>query len=995
MATLQEAWKWIRSKRPAPGIDRIRVEDFEKNLDLNLKTLRQEIKEEKYRPNPVMVYHDRKAKGKSRTLGISTIRDRIVQQAVLISMKPRFETIFLPCSYAYRPKKSAPAAVKQADICIREGKHWALQMDIENFFDTIDHRTLLKFIKQRIDEPPVLRLIARLIRAKIFKEMGLFDNTVGSQQGSGLSPLLSNIYLHPLDTVMWKEFKTAYLRYSDDIIVFTEKREALDDAKALIENSLSELKLSVNRSKTTFAPVSTGIIYLGFYLDLNGKGPSQKSIDQLHEKLEAIPPLRNTDHIHNRLKEVETQIRGWYNYYKSIKAIMPPNILSLISIVRLSREFNEIKYARNLLRQHEVYPHTHPELSLYTADLYTELGMFIQAVRQYARTLQLDPSLTAAKEKIRALQDKESDIHKAIDKTHMAIHHHPEYQEGYEKLAEYYAKLGLYGFAEKAAAKALELNRDSKVNASIENLSEPSEDAPKILSFTTDDVKIFLDAFQGRTDSHGRQWIDSRGKWGFIRVDFSLDFEKARKHLAGEDTLAVYPVTEKDTVRFIVFDIDIANRVILQSTRNDLEKLRQKTHNDILRIKDACRRMGLSLYIEDSGYKGRHGWLFFSEEIPAGPAIRLGEKIMKQTGKPADGIVWELFPRGKIDRDKLLIKLPLGLNKKNSRRCWFLDNHSKPVPDQIYYLKKRRLNDIENLNFPGDSLLITDDQGISFSGDQIIAPDGIKEMVNNCKIIRHLIHKAKDTNYLNHYERICLLYTLTFAGEKGNEFLHQVMACCINYNYHHTQRYIDQRKESPISCAKIKENFFELADDLCHCKLHRPPRGYLSPVLHLLAAEIKGITPNKVFSTENIIDSSDDVDKPDSKNETAEPAAILDFENIFFEENKPVKEIRSDSSNTSFSDLDNPKINERPNTISEQIPKHDQPQSESPDICDLFLKYIKLHRDKMKVMNELDQLTAELERHFDKNNTDAVATKMGVIKRIRDQNGQSRWELKC
>jgi len=202
MENLKAAWGKVRSKKPPPGIDRISWEAFEKDLAFNLAKIQKQIKEQTYQPLPVVVYKDTRSKKTGRNIGISAMRDKVVQQAVLRAIGPYFERIFLPCSYAYRPGRSAILAVNKVSQLIRDGNLWALQMDIKDFFDNLDHGILLDEIRAVISEKPVIRLISRLLKSKIFREMGLFDNVSGSHQGSGLSPFLSNIYLHPLDKVL-------------------------------------------------------------------------------------------------------------------------------------------------------------------------------------------------------------------------------------------------------------------------------------------------------------------------------------------------------------------------------------------------------------------------------------------------------------------------------------------------------------------------------------------------------------------------------------------------------------------------------------------------------------------------------------------------------------------------------------------------------------------------------------------------------------------------
>ena len=1016
MDNLQAAWERVRVNKAAPGIDRVKCEDFEKNLAFNLQKVQKQIQGEQYDPLPVVIFKDRKTRKEGRIIGMSTVRDKLVQQAMLRAINPYFEKLFLPCSYAYRPKKSALTAVTKASQLIKAGQLWFLQMDVSKFFDTMNHGILLDLVGRVIDEKPVIRLLAKLLKTKIFREMGLFDNVLGSQQGSGLSPLLSNIYLHPLDKILWDKYKDRYLRYSDDIAVCGEEKDQVEEARELIERCLGELKLAAHPQKTSIAHVASGIIYLGFYMDVKGKGPDKKSVEQLQNKLAAYDKVRKTDNIADKLKEVTTVIRGWYNYYKTLKPVTPRNILSLLSLTKLSQEYGQVQFARQLLKQSTDFKHNHPQIAFHLAELFSSLGMENQAMREYAMALQFDPNLEKVKEKIRSLQEGKKDIHQSIEQIQLVLHHNPDYRQGYEKLVEYYTELGLYGFAEKAHQKVLELDDDTEA-VKPPPVQHDQKDSPSHDDFDYKNVKIerFLDIFKGRSDAHAKQWVDERGKWGFMRVERGLKTKDIYKHLKGDETLAIYPVTAKDTVYFIVFDVDTAKRSILEAKESDLQDFRKKAHQDILRIKTVCEQMSLTLYIEDSGYKGRHGWLFFNEEISAAMAIQLGRDIMKKAGGPSQGMIWELFPMGKSERYKSQIKLPLGINRKNYRRGQFLNENGHPAPDQSLLLKTIRKNNTDdvqkflkekNAGCNGSSVTGNRDQ------EQDVMPAGLAKMVDQCKVIKHLIAKAKDTNYLNNYERICLLYTLSFAGKEGCKLLHKVISYCINYDYHYTQRQIERRKESPISCAKIMENFSELAETLpCDCKFNLPPRSYPSPFLYLLEAEMESADMDSTL-TNMLYDREKNQVVPQGLEEPAEDDRILDFERIFSSEcaNAVAVNTSKDASEEcpeeSLSISERAGHGEESNDIS-RIEKVKEPtesiegnsqmrEKNNEKMTDLekwklALQYLKLRYKQKKINQNLKEVVTKLENIFDEGNMEELETELGSLKRIRKDDGKSGW----
>ena len=1010
---LQEAWKRVRFNKPGPGIDRVRWEVFEKNLSFNLNALREKLQKGHYKPLPVMIFKKPNNKGTHRTIGISTIKDKVVQQAVAIVLGARFNGIFLPCCYAYRNKKSALTAVNKAAQCIKEGNLWHLKMDVENFFDSIDHTIMLDMIEKVINEKPVIRLISKLLKTKIFKEMGLFDNLTGSQQGSGLSPLLSNIYLHPLDLMMWQEFKDKYIRYSDDIAVFCNEREPLEKALQRVEAYLAKLKLKVHPAKTALTHVAGGIVYLGFFMDTSGKGPGTKAIEQLHESLRQYDKVRKTDEIREIVDDIKSKIRGWYNYYNTLKPISPPNILSLIALSQLAGEFGENRTVRELVRQSGNFQHKHPHISFLLGEMFLELGMRTQAMKEFACALELDPAMDEAKQRIRDLQNTAKDTHNIIEQTKLILHRNPHYTEGYQKLAECYAKLGLFGFAEKAYNKVIELDEELKTEMLFQPEAIKKNETSMEIKFSGDDQSLFFDLFKGRKDAYAKQWVDELGKGGFMHLNHPLKKSCIYKHLRGDLTLAVYPVTDRGTVNFIVFDIDISNRQILGANDTQLDVLREKTHQEILRIKNVCDETGLSLYIEDSGYKGRHGWLFFDKETPATRAVQLGNEIMKKAGRPLQDMVWELFPKGRIDRHLSAIKLPLGINRKNNKRCLFLTDTGIPEKDQANLLRSIQKNNIDKININSSAKEPVSKQSIILNDNgEIQAPPQLLLMVNRCKLIKHLINKARETNYLDHYERVCLLYTLTFAGKEGVDFLHKVMAYCINYDFNYTQRQVERRKESPVSCAKLMENFFELAETLpCDCKFQLPPRSYPSPVLYLLETELDEACKTEIFPERETGSNNKQTDAETNENQDTENEknsdenSILNFEEIFSMESKDLipkqaaSEIKPDIINPELpachkgqsADMDDLKILEKE---SENPVKPEKKQLQAKQkASDLFTEYLTLRQKQQKTDEDISIISEKMERLFDAEKTDIIETITGSITRAEDNNKNRRWIL--
>jgi len=519
---LLASWKKIKSNNVSPGIDRVSCQDFEQNLEDNLDSIRTDLISGSYSPLPVITFKRKRKKKGMRLIGIPAVRDRVVQQAILMVLTPRFERLFFPCCYAYRPGKSALHAVRQANKLIRKGNLWVLQMDIKDFFECLDHSLLLNFLDRVLKDQNTTRLISRMLKAKIFYQMGIFDHLTGTHQGSGISPLLSNIYLHPLDHIFWKLYKDKYLRYSDDITIFSSDEESLKKAAGIAEECLTQLKLELHPGKTSITHVSDGIVYLGYHLDCKGMGPSQKSIEALENRLMAFNTINRNDNISDKIKEAKSIIRGWLTYYSNYNFSNPPNIISLLSLFELFQECGKTRHAKQLLKLiDKTESQRHHELFIRAGDAYAAFGMKAQAIRQYAKSMELEPRSDTAKKRLKRMNQTDANVYQKISHIQLALQSSPGWREGYEELRDCYLELGLYGFAEKAHNKALEIDDD------IEHLPEEKHNLPysqevfysRFLNYKNVDMDYFLALFCGDHQHHGKQWVDEKGKWGFIRVD--------------------------------------------------------------------------------------------------------------------------------------------------------------------------------------------------------------------------------------------------------------------------------------------------------------------------------------------------------------------------------------------------------------------------------------------------------------------------------------------
>jgi RNA-directed DNA polymerase len=214
---LHEAWEKVKSNGGTGGIDGVSIKGFEKNLESNLQEILKELKNKTYRPKPVKRRYILKKNGKQRPLGLPTIKDKIVQQAVVNILSPLYETVFHPASVGFRPGKGAYNAFGRIINLIENGYVWIHDADVKGYFDCIDHRLLMKMLKGKVADHSILNLVWQWLKAGVIEEGIITFSKTGTPQGGVISPLLANIYLNELD---WKlhNNRMQMVRYADDCV---------------------------------------------------------------------------------------------------------------------------------------------------------------------------------------------------------------------------------------------------------------------------------------------------------------------------------------------------------------------------------------------------------------------------------------------------------------------------------------------------------------------------------------------------------------------------------------------------------------------------------------------------------------------------------------------------------------------------------------------------------------------------------------------------------
>lgn len=337
---IYKAWECVKRNGGSAGIDGISIKTIKQSAESVtkfLKEIQHELRTKTYYPKPVKRVFIPKSDGKLRPLGIPTVKDRVVQAALLQIIEPIFEQDFLPCSHGFRPEKSAHQAIGAIKQAIAKGQLQVYDADLKSYFDTIPHDKLMKAVEKRIADRQILKLIRKWLEAPIWEAgKSMKANDKGTPQGGIISPLLANLYMHWFDKIFhgpqgpgtWA--KATLVRYADDFVIMSKYMTT--KVKTWIENVIEQrFSLRINREKTQvldLAKPQEGINFLGFNLkqvSLRGKTkvkfclitPSDKSLKKAFEKIrELTSPQNGFKPIQEIIKEINLFLKGWGQYFK-------------------------------------------------------------------------------------------------------------------------------------------------------------------------------------------------------------------------------------------------------------------------------------------------------------------------------------------------------------------------------------------------------------------------------------------------------------------------------------------------------------------------------------------------------------------------------------------------------------------------------------------------------------------------------------------------------
>jgi len=316
--TLQAAWKRVAGNKGAAGVDRVSVERFAGRAEQYLQEISQALRTDSYEVNPVRRVYIPKGGGKQRPLGIPTVKDRVVQTALKLVLEPIFEQVFEATSYGFRPQRSAKDALRRVDTLLKAGHTWVVDADIERYFDTIDHDRLMQEVERQVSDGRVLTLIRRYLEQDVLSGVEQWTPTQGTPQGAVLSPLLANIYLHPLD-VHLRQSGYELVRYADDFVVLCRSETEAQAALRAIRSHCDAYGLTLHPEKTQVGNCllpGQGFEFLGYRFEAGHRWIRKKSRRAIRDRIRSKTKRTRGRSVNQIIEDLNPILRGWFAYFK-------------------------------------------------------------------------------------------------------------------------------------------------------------------------------------------------------------------------------------------------------------------------------------------------------------------------------------------------------------------------------------------------------------------------------------------------------------------------------------------------------------------------------------------------------------------------------------------------------------------------------------------------------------------------------------------------------
>ena len=317
-STLNLAWKKVASNKGAAGVDHVSIDRFRSREGYYLDELERSLRSGTYRPYAVKRMYIPKGGGKFRPLGIPVVKDRIVQTALKMVLEPIFEKDFLSMSFGFRPGRGCKDALREVDALVKSGHTWYVDADLKSYFDTISHEGLIRRLSEKVSDGSVLQIVELFLRQEIMEGIKRWTPVSGTPQGAVLSPLLSNIYLHPMDNFI-TDRGHRMVRYADDFVILCRSREEAMSAFNRVKEWVLTNGLELNLDKTHIgncANPGEGFEFLGYLFEQGRRYVRRKSLKNLREKIRQKTKRTCGRNVRKVIEDLNPMLKGWFEYFK-------------------------------------------------------------------------------------------------------------------------------------------------------------------------------------------------------------------------------------------------------------------------------------------------------------------------------------------------------------------------------------------------------------------------------------------------------------------------------------------------------------------------------------------------------------------------------------------------------------------------------------------------------------------------------------------------------
>jgi len=367
-ANLFSAHREVAANKGAPGVDNVTIEDFTAGLTRNLDKLEQQLRDGSYRPQSIKrVQIPKPGTNETRPLGIPTVRDRVVQNALRHVLEPILERAFAEHSYGFRPNRGCKDALRRVDRLVKAGYKYTVDVDLKSYFDTIPHDRLVQELRKHVADNSVIALVEKFLQAEVLDGLDHWTPTAGAPQGAIISPLLSNLYLNELDHKM-AAAGYEMTRYADDLVIQCRTLDEAEAALELVRAWTAERGLTLHPTKTKIVHVDEdGFEFLGYRFIKHRRFPRKKSLAKFKDTIRGKTKRTRGQSMQVIIADVNRTLRGWYEYFKHSWRTTFPELdgwirMRLRSILR--------KRAGRRGRGHGLDHHRYPNA------YFAELGLF-------------------------------------------------------------------------------------------------------------------------------------------------------------------------------------------------------------------------------------------------------------------------------------------------------------------------------------------------------------------------------------------------------------------------------------------------------------------------------------------------------------------------------------------------------------------------------------------------------------------------------------------